>query len=212
MRIGIGSVTMRWGLMAAAMAFGALAACDDDESETEAASAESATSPEEAPSEEAGEDACVASATAAIGQLQRGLKTRLVAAMGEGAPAAVRVCADEAEAIRAHVAQESGVRVGRTSTKLRNPANAEAPPWAKAYLESPAREDGAFVHWVERTPTEARVVSPLVAQGLCLTCHGEAIPPEVAEVLDERYPEDEARGFAEGDLRGVAWAIASCDR
>ena len=206
--------TPKWmkNLMATALAVTALAACDDeDAAEREAATGVTPAVDERTSEEAAGEeDPCVAAASAAIGQLQRGLKTRLVAAMGEGAPAAVRVCAEEAESIRARVAQQSGVRVGRTSTKLRNPANGEAPPWARAYLESPKRVDGAFVQSVERTPTEARVVGPLVAQGLCLTCHGRSIPPEVAAALDERYPDDQARGFAEGDLRGVTWAIARC--
>lgn len=195
-----------------------LGACDDEPAESEPAGSEPAEQPvsEGEPDTEteavAEPDPCVASALAATKQLKMGLKTRLMEAMGEGPAAAVRVCHDEAAAIRTRVAEESGVRLGRTSTKLRNPANAEAPEWAKAYLEEPTREDGGYANWVERTEGEAHVVSPLIAQGVCLTCHGESIPPAIDEVLAEHYPEDEARGFAAGDLRGVVWASATCER
>ena len=51
------------------------------------------------------------------------------------------------------------------------------------------------------------VVEPLPTQALCVTCHGPAqgIPADVKQKLGERYPKDQATGFAEGDLRGVAW-------
>ena len=38
---------------------------------------------------------------------------------------------------------------------------------------------------------------------MCLTCHGSDIDANIAEALAERYPADEATGFATGDLRGV---------
>lgn len=199
-------------LSSVALALIVLGACEEEPSvpATAPEPTEAPTEPE-APAEAATADTCVASALAATKALEMGLKTRLVAAMQEGAPAAVDVCANEAETIRARVASETGVRVGRTSTKLRNPSNAEAPQWAKAYLDSPTRDGDGYAPWVERTDAEAHVVSPLVAQGLCLTCHGEAIPAEVMAAIDAAYPDDHARGFAEGDLRGVVWASASCE-
>ncbi|MGM0774574.1 MAG: c-type heme family protein, partial [Pseudomonadota bacterium] len=36
-----------------------------------------------------------------------------------------------------------------------------------------------------------------------LGCHGKSIDPEVKAKLDELYPEDQATGFSEGDLRGA---------
>ncbi len=192
------------------IALGLLGACDDEEPAEDERTAEPAGAQTEAEAAEPGPDPCVDSALAATKQLKMGLKTRLMEAMGESPAAAVDVCHDEAAAIRARVAEATGVRIGRTSTKLRNPANAEAPAWAKAYLEEPRREDGGYANWIERTEGEAHVVSPLVAEGVCLTCHGESIPAEVDAVLAERYPDDEARGFAAGDLRGVVWASATC--
>ena len=40
----------------------------------------------------------------------------------------------------------------------------------------------------------------------CLTCHGATVDESVAATIAELYPEDEAIGFAVGDLRGVFWA------
>ncbi|MOA58455.1 hypothetical protein D3C78_1828600 [compost metagenome] len=37
----------------------------------------------------------------------------------------------------------------------------------------------------------------------CLACHGQQIKPELAAVIDQRYPQDQARGFALGELRGA---------
>lgn len=38
---------------------------------------------------------------------------------------------------------------------------------------------------------------------LCVKCHGETIDPEVEAKLKALYPNDQARGFKEGDLRGA---------
>ena len=37
----------------------------------------------------------------------------------------------------------------------------------------------------------------------CLKCHGETIEPETAAILDELYPEDKARGYKAGQVRGA---------
>ena len=48
-------------------------------------------------------------------------------------------------------------------------------------------------------------VEPILLQPLCTACHGEKISKEVAIIIDEMYPEDQAVGFKTGDLRGVFW-------
>jgi hypothetical protein len=51
------------------------------------------------------------------------------------------------------------------------------------------------------------VTLPILAMDLCMKCHGadDRIPDEVKEALAKAYPEDEARGFAPGDIRGQFW-------
>jgi hypothetical protein len=149
-------------------------------------------------------------ARAAAMKLGKTLKTRLVGAMQDGPPAAVRVCSEEARSLTTSIATETGVRVGRSSLRLRNPDNA-GPPWVTAWLreqgERPA-QGTAGVATVEAGT--ARFLAPIAVEGFCLTCHGppDAIPPEVRDVLRERYPTDRAVGYAAGDLRGALWAEA----
>ena len=58
-------------------------------------------------------------------------------------------------------------------------------------------------HFDARPDGSARYMSAIVTQPLCLTCHGSEIAPEVAAEIARHYPEDQATGFAAGDLRGA---------
>jgi hypothetical protein len=51
------------------------------------------------------------------------------------------------------------------------------------------------------------VLTPIRVGGLCLQCHGQPddLAPGVVESLERLYPDDQATGFAEGDLRGWFW-------
>ena len=132
-----------------------------------------------------------------------GRHTRLVGEMTANGPAAaLEVCHTDAAVIAAAVAEEHGVRIGRTSARLRNPSNA-APDWAAAFVAaedaSPhalVAADGTFAEW-----TPIRIAPP------CLNCHGprETLAPPVLEALMTRYAEDRAVDYAEGELRGWFW-------
>lgn len=55
----------------------------------------------------------------------------------------------------------------------------------------------------------ARFFAPIPTKAFCLNCHGvpgKDISEEINMQLTELYPEDNATGFAEGDLRGI-WSI-----
>ena len=41
------------------------------------------------------------------------------------------------------------------------------------------------------------------ASNQCLACHGETLAEPVAQAIDRLYPEDQARGYQPGDLRGA---------
>lgn len=125
----------------------------------------------------------------------------------EGLPGAVAFCNERALPLTA-AALPDGVTIGRTSHKLRNPANSP-PAWAEslvaerldapAYLTGP---DGRFA-----------ALLPIKTQAKCLLCHGQpdGIAPAVQEVLAERYASDQATGFSEGDLRGWFWVEVAAD-
>jgi hypothetical protein len=135
--------------------------------------------------------------------------------MAEGGPeAAVRVCADEAQATARRVADERGGSVGRASLRLRNPANA-APDRVAAWLAAQGERPAAGVDGFERVDAVgdgrvARVLTPIAVEPPCLACHGsaEGLPPAVKALLAEKYPADAATGYAAGDLRGAVWAEA----
>ena len=59
--------------------------------------------------------------------------------------------------------------------------------------------------------TVVRVVKPIAVAPPCLACHGatEQLSEEVQTYLTEHYPNDQAVGYAVGDLRGVFWAEAT---
>lgn len=145
------------------------------------------------------------------GELGRDLQQALKGAMEAGGPvAAVEVCRHQAPAIARSVS-DSDVRVGRTALKVRNPDNApddwerrmmrdferrlEAGEAAESLEVFAIRNDGESrqAHWMRAIPT----------QELCTTCHGKNIPEEVEQVIADEYPDDQARGFSAGDLRGA---------
>lgn len=153
--------------------------------------------------------AAAARAEAATTALQRQLSARLLAEMGKGGPAAaVKVCRDEAQAITAEVVAEQGIEIGRTSHRLRNPANAPRPWVAKLLPSYAGRKAEEVGPQTVDLGDRVGVVKPLPMQPLCLGCHGErsAMAPAVREIIASAYPQDEAMDFAAGEVRGLIWA------
>ncbi len=154
-------------------------------------------------------------ANTAADALLDSLKRRLVGALQTGGPAAaLQACATDAGPLT-EAAQQSGIRVGRSSLRLRNPANS-GPEWVKDWLDAQGERPTAEAAGFSRIDTlpdggrVARVVRPIAVGGPCLLCHGpaESLPPDVRQALTERYPDDAATGYAVGDLRGALWAEA----
>ncbi len=132
------------------------------------------------------------------------LKAALLAGLEEGPAAAIDACRIEAPKL-AEIHSSDGVRVGRTSHRLRNPDNS-APDWVTPTLErwlATGKFGGPAL--VELDDERFGYVEAIVAAPLCLTCHGKSVAPEVAAAIDELYPDDRATGFEAGDLRGVFW-------
>jgi len=132
------------------------------------------------------------------------LKQALLEGLSKGPVEAVSACQVHAPKIAEGVSQD-GIRVGRTSDRLRNPEN-RSPEWVRPILEDYLAKPS------ERTPrsvplTEGRTgyVEPIVMQSLCLTCHGDSLAEDVSTEIKRLYPEDEAVGFEMGELRGVFW-------
>lgn len=159
-----------------------------------------------------GEDAYVADSRKAVADFSAALKSELEAALYTAGPVkAIEVCQLKAPGIADQVSQARGFRIARTSLKVRNPANAPD-AWERSVLEQfqAQRDKGAdpgqleFYEIVDQGGGPIfRYMKGIPTQGVCLACHGTQIAPEVKAALQQLYPQDQARGFKFGDLRGA---------
>ncbi len=140
------------------------------------------------------------------------LKQELMAGMQDGGPVnAISVCNLYAPAIANTYSVRKGWDVGRTSLKVRNPANAPD-TWERSVLESfeqrkRAGEDPAKMEHHEVITRDGvstlRYMKAIPTARLCLACHGEQVDSTVRERLGKLYPNDQAVGYSVGDIRGA---------
>lgn len=165
-----------------------------------------------APPSDAAVEAALAQSRAAAASLGPELIGALTSAMAEGGPMkAIGVCNEKAPAIANRISTERGVEIGRTSTRVRNPANA-ADAWETAQLAAfataiaagadPATLEGHTVVASE-AGWEVRWMKPILLQPMCATCHGADIDPALLQTIRATYTNDAATGFRPGDLRGA---------
>ncbi len=147
----------------------------------------------------------IAAARAALAPFRAALKQALEGAMAESPEAAIEVCATRAPQLAAEHSRP-GARVGRSSARLRNQANAPR-PWLVPVIErlsrrppGPDTNELVTLDSGRRGYAEAIAIAPM-----CLTCHGAALTPSITAKLDTRYPLDAARGYQAGEFRGVFW-------
>jgi hypothetical protein len=139
-----------------------------------------------------------------LSQYKHDLQGALRAGLNQGEVEAIAACRIQAPKIAKSLSRD-GMRVGRTSHRLRNPANAP-PDWVEPILETYVDNPSDREPRVVSLPQDrSGYVEPIVLQPLCTTCHGEVLASEVASRINELYPEDRAVGFQVGDLRGVFW-------
>ncbi|MBV5308714.1 DUF3365 domain-containing protein [Chromatium okenii] len=141
------------------------------------------------------------------------LKGELKHALEEGGPLkAIAVCKERAPAIATEVGAKMGWEIGRTTLKPRNAELNTPDAWEQNVLTEFAKrkaagEDVQTIAFGEVVETEAgktfRFMKAIPTVELCLACHGTQVAPEVAKAIDESYPQDQARGYSEGDLRGA---------
>ncbi len=141
------------------------------------------------------------------------LSGKLGAAMQEGGvPYALEFCNVEAMPLTDSLSQKHQVEVRRASHKPRNPSNrADSLEMSSiqtfiAQIEKGEQPKPVLYKHAGKTIFHAPIQIP---NQLCLNCHGGEgtdIAQENLELIDKLYPEDEATGFEQGELRGI-WAI-----
>lgn len=163
----------------------------------------------------AADPADLAQAAARADRLQSELAARLQSAIAAAGPVgAIDTCRREAPAIAAELSTD-GWRVRRVGTRVRNPATGRPDAWEREGLEQfaqrlragepPAQMTRVAVLDAADGSARLRWMRPIVTGPLCLTCHGpaEAQPAALRAALRKSYPEDEASGYAAGELRGA---------
>jgi hypothetical protein len=137
------------------------------------------------------------------------LKPQLKKAMIEGGPTlAISACADLAPAIADSLSAQSGWSVERVSLKSRNPSRALPDSWErKVLLEFDARQaagaDAANIHFAEVVDGSFRYMQAQAVEPICLICHGKGLSDDVQQALQEYYPDDQAKGYSLGQVRGA---------
>ncbi len=159
-----------------------------------------------------GEASLPSQAREVVREFAGALKKTLKQHLSSGGPVeAIGACRLRAPVIAAGIGKRWGWEVGRTSLKTRNPAN-DPDDWERAVLErfearKAAGEDPAKLEYHEVVQVGGRrlfrYMKAIPTAPLCLSCHGENLGAEVAARIDELYPQDRARGFSVGDIRGA---------
>jgi hypothetical protein len=147
-----------------------------------------------------------------IKRFGQALRKELTDGLASGGPAgAIGVCHERAPGIAAALEGSGGWSIRRTSTRLRNRANAPD-DWERATLERFERDRARGIAIDKLEAIELvdaggvatwRYMKAIGTEPLCLQCHGAALDAAVTSKLDELYPGDQARGLAAGDLRGA---------
>lgn len=145
-------------------------------------------------------------------QTKAQLGSNLMAAINKsGAEGAVEFCHTRALPLTDSMAVALNAKIKRVSDRPRNPhnrANAEEMDYInQAKLQLAEREK--VIPNLQEQAGKAIAYYPITTNAMCLKCHGE---PEIEvnmatlDVINALYPDDEAMGYGENELRGI-WVV-----
>ncbi|MCC5945255.1 MAG: DUF3365 domain-containing protein [Bernardetiaceae bacterium] len=143
---------------------------------------------------------------------QNAMLAQVAAAMQAGGVAnAMQYCHEAAIPLTDSISLAHGVQVRRVAVRHRNPKNAPQNDLEKdmiaqfvsTNMQAPAQD-------IVKEDKEEGVVhyfKPIyLGMPTCLKCHGtvgESLAEGDAQLIDKLYPEDKAKGFSEGEFRGL---------
>ena len=137
------------------------------------------------------------------------LKPELKQALMEAGPAhAISVCAEKAPEIARNLSDDTGWYVKRVSLKARNNQTAIPDAWEKKVLEqfdqrSADGEPAQKIAFAEVVDGRFRFMKAQGVETICLSCHGAEIEVGTEAALKQKYPQDKARGYSLGQIRGA---------
>ena len=133
-------------------------------------------------------------------------------AMRSGGPEkAISICNLEAMNITKVVSNINNLKVGRTSLKFRNQINQpdaweiEQLKWFESQNKLGGDINSLETHEIikQGNKKEFRYMKAIAIQEPCLHCHGANIAPAIEEKINNLYPNDQARGYQLGQIRGA---------
>ncbi|MEP0860850.1 MAG: DUF3365 domain-containing protein [Ignavibacterium sp.] len=126
---------------------------------------------------------------------------------------AVSVCSDTAQILTNNYGVAKGIYIKRVSFKNRNPLNVPDDFESKVlkmfeeqFHKNQLKPESEYVELIEQNGVyKVKYMKPIFVQPECLNCHGteEHISPQVKDLINKVYPNDKARGYQIGDLRGA---------
>ncbi|MBO6520145.1 MAG: DUF3365 domain-containing protein [Rhodospirillales bacterium] len=156
-------------------------------------------------------DDYVAEAETVLQRLRGEMMQEMVNAQQKGPAAAIDVCRHLAPEINAKIEQETGWTLRRTGLRVRNPANApiddEEALMRSFELKAMAGQPPQLLRTARIIERDGEKVFHLIQAvpmfDTCLGCHGSDIDPATLTRIKELYPDDNATGYAVGDIRGA---------
>lgn len=130
-----------------------------------------------------------------------------------GVVQAAPYCNAHASDLTAAMEEKFNVAIKRTSLKLRNESNApnDAEKAMLEQFEGMLADGEEVIPFVELDENGLpHFYAPIKLKDKCVACHGvlgETMQQETDAIIKVLYPNDQAVGFKEGELRGI-WSIA----
>ena len=117
------------------------------------------------------------------------------------------VCGEVGKRVK-EIAKENGFKIRHAAVKSRNPKNAateEELLIIESFLKDASLTESTGSVMIDGKE-HVRYTAPIYVEKACLACHGdEAKRPAF---IKNKYPDDKAFGFKEGDLRGIISVLA----
>lgn len=137
------------------------------------------------------------------------LKPELKKALKSDGPShAVSVCSEIAPQIAQNLRNQTGWYVKRVSLKPRNQQTAIPDAWEEKVLQQfdqrqASGESAEKMAFAEVVDGKFRFMKAQGVEAVCLQCHGAQIAPDIEAALKQKYPDDKARGYTLGQIRGA---------
>ncbi len=144
-----------------------------------------------------------------VKQFGGSLKPELGKALKSGGPVhAIKVCSEQAPAIAKKLTLSTGWDVSRVSLKARNNKTAIPDAWETKVLKTfdkrqAAGESAKKMAYSEVVNGKFRFMKAQGVAPVCMACHASKIDSKVEAELKKVYPNDMARGYSLGQVRGA---------